>query len=149
MAAAVAAGGLLAATSRAADAATPRGALHRRFLERAKEKLGLTDDQVARIQTALMADKEILKDLLTRLYDARTGLRGAIQSPEASEALVRAASAKVAAAEADLAVERLKLHGKIYPILTPEQRKKVNEFQSRIDNAADGIISHIGEALEE
>ena len=149
LAAALSAGGLFVLNAHAADSTAPRTALHGRLLERAKEKLGLTDAQVVQIKAVLKSDKDSLTGLLTRLHEARSGLRNAIQSPDATEASVRAASAKVAAVEADLAVERLKLHGKISPILTADQREKLSEFQARLDDLADTVIGRIGERLAE
>ena len=144
---AVASCGSLALRAGAAERASGARAARGQFLERAKEKLGLTDEQAAQIKTVLVGEKETLKGLVVKLHEARTGLREAIQASEATEASVRAASAKVAAVEADLAVERLKLFGKISPILTEEQRAKVKEFQSRIDDFMDGAIDRLGERL--
>ena len=83
--------------------------------------------------------------LLSQLHEARVGLREAIQAADANETTVRAASAKVASVEADLAVERLKLYGRISPILTAEQRDQVMEFQTKLDDFVDNIIRHLGE----
>ncbi len=130
----------------AAEATGARG-FRGQFLERAKEKLGLTDEQVNEIKTQLAGEKEILKSLLTKWHDARVGLREAIQAPDATESSVRVASAKVAAIEADLAVERLKIFSKLSPILTSDQREKVKEFQTRIDDFLDNAITRIGERL--
>jgi Spy/CpxP family protein refolding chaperone len=149
LAAAIAAGGLFTLSSRAANPAAPQGPFRGRLLERAKEKLGLSDDQIAQIKAAFKADKDNLTSLLARLHDARTGLRSVIQGSDATEASVRAASAKVAAVESDLAVERLKLFGKISPILTGDQREKLGEMQSRADDFVDGVINRIGERLAE
>jgi Spy/CpxP family protein refolding chaperone len=120
-----------------------------KMLQRAKEKLGLTDDQIAKIKSELSADKDTLKDLISRLHQARTGLREAIQATDASESAVRAAAARVAAVESDLAVERMKLHSRINPILTDEQKEKIKAFESKIDDFVDGIINRIGDRLSE
>jgi Spy/CpxP family protein refolding chaperone len=149
VAATVAAGGLFALTSRAANPVSPPGRLHGHLLERAKEKLGLSDTQVAQIKGVFKADKDNLTGLLTRWHEARAGLRSAIQAADATETSVRAASAKVAAVEADLAVERLALFGKISPILTGEQREKLGELQARVDDFVDGLIHRLGERLAE
>jgi Spy/CpxP family protein refolding chaperone len=151
LAAVLGAGGLLSLNSHAANTslAQDRGALRGRFLERGKQKLGLTDEQAAQIKAALTADKDNLASLLSRLHEARAGLRAAIQAPDATEASARAASAKVAAVEADLAAERLKLYGKISPILTADQLAKLKEFQARRDEFAESIISRICERLGE
>jgi Spy/CpxP family protein refolding chaperone len=149
LAATITVGGLFTFSSRAANPAASQGPFRGRLLERAKEKLGLSADQVTQIRAAFKADKDNLASLLVRLHDARTGLRSAIQASDATEASVRAASAKVAAVEADLAVERFKLFGKINSLLTGDQREKLSEMQSRLDDFVDGIISRIGGRLAE
>src|SRR5215216_5484990 len=113
LAAAVAAGGLFTLHARPIDGAGPHQRAAGKLRERVKDKLGLTDEQVTQIKAELKGEKDAIKSLLTRMHDARTALRAEIQKPDATEASVRDAAAKVAAVESDLAVERLKLHGKI------------------------------------
>jgi Spy/CpxP family protein refolding chaperone len=147
----IAAGGIASSKVRAAEGpgAKGRGAMRAELIERAKEKLGLTEEQVTQIRGILQTDKENLKDLLTRLHEARGGLRSAIQATDASESSVRTASAKVAAVEADLAVERFKLRGKLLPVFTTEQREKLREFHARIDMFIERAIERFGERLGE
>jgi Spy/CpxP family protein refolding chaperone len=140
-------GGLFAFKVHAAERPGLQRAFRGQFLERAREKLGLTDDQVTKIKAELKGEKEALTDLLSRLHEARIGLREAIQGADSNETSVRAASAKVAAVEADLAVERLKLYGRISPILTADQREKVMEFQAKLDDFVDNAINRIGDRL--
>jgi hypothetical protein len=56
----------------------------------------------------------------------------------------RAASAKVVRAEADLAVERMKLYGKIVPGLTGGRRQPIAGFEHLVDN----VIARIGSWLD-
>lgn len=119
------------------------------ILQRAAEKLDLTEAQKAQIKAELKAEKDTLKQLLGRLHDARQELRDTIRASDATEASVRAASTKVAAVQADLAVERLKLHGKIAPILTEEQKAKIAEFEARVDEFVTDALERIGERLTE
>ena len=147
-AAALTAGGLLF-NSPAAEPSAAEAPAHRQFLKRAREKLGLTDEQVAQIKTEVQGRVAAAKDLIARLRDARMGLRQAIQTSGATEASVRAASAKVAAVEADLAVERFKLYGKLIPILTAEQREQVKQVQPKIDDFLDGAILRLSERSSE
>jgi Spy/CpxP family protein refolding chaperone len=148
LAAAMAAGGVTLVRARALEAGA--GGLGRgRFLAQAKEKLGLSNDQVSQIKGQLGADREQLTKLLTAWHDARVGLREVIQKPGAPEADIRAASAKVAAVEADLAVERARLYGRISPVLTADQLAKVGEFQQRVDDLVDGAIAVFGKRLAE
>lgn len=145
LAAAVIAGGLTTTQTFAAGQHGP-GALREKIRQRVAEKLGLTDDQKSQIKAVFAGEKDALKPVLAQLHAARAGLRDAIRAQEANEAAVRAAAGKVAAAEADLAVERMKLYGKIGPILNDEQRQKIAEFEQRADEFMDNAIAHLGEA---
>jgi Spy/CpxP family protein refolding chaperone len=140
-------GGLTLLNAHAAERSLAQPAGQGRLLARAKEKLGLTDEQVAQIKTELGAEKETLKGLLARLHEARIGLREAIHSAGATDASVREAAAKVGAVQSDLAVERLKLYRRISPILTDDQREKVKEFETHIDEFVDRAIDRIGTRL--
>jgi periplasmic protein CpxP/Spy len=133
--------GLTVALKAGAEGAAVRRGMGGQFLSKAKEKLGLTDEQINKIKGELLAEKEILKPLVTSLHDAKIGLREVIQKKGASESEIRAASAKVAAVEADLAVERARLYGKLSSILTADQLAKIDEFQEKMDDFADGAIS--------
>jgi Spy/CpxP family protein refolding chaperone len=147
LAAALVAGGFVATKAFAAD--NPEApAMRGKILQRIADKLDLTADQRAQIKTILMGEKGTLKPLITSLHDSRKGLREAIRAKDASEASVRAASAKVAGVEADLAVERMKLFSKISPILTDEQRQKAADLQAHADEFIDGAIARMGSGLD-
>lgn len=146
--AALTASGLTVGLARAAEGARgPRSP--GQLLQRAAETLGLTVEQRAAIKDALLAEKDTLKDLLTRLHEARRALREAIRAEDATEASVRAAAARVAAVEADLAVERLKLHRRISPILTADQRDQVAQWEARVDEWIARALERIGERRAE
>lgn len=147
LAAGLATAGLSVFNSQAAESPDRSGPFRGQLLERAKEKLNLADDQVAKIKDAINAEKEPMKNLTLRLYVARRDLGDAISAPNATEASVRAASAKVAAVESDLAVERMKLRARINPILTNDQRQKLKELQSKLDEFVDSLVSHLGDRL--
>jgi Spy/CpxP family protein refolding chaperone len=126
-------GGLFALNSRAAQTARSDDNAGGKWRERIKEKLNLTDVQISRIKSQLKSEKGNITSLLSRLRDARSQLRAEIQKPDATESSVRAASAQVAAVQADIAVERLKLRAKISPILTADQRAKLDQLKAGID----------------
>ncbi len=148
-AAMVVVGGLAVVHARAQDDGFGGHFGRGRFLARAKAKLGLSDEQVSQIKGALSADKDKLTGLLTANHDAHVALREVIQQPGAAEGDIRAAAAKVAAVEADLAVERARLYAKISPILTADQLAKVTEFQQRMDDFVDPAIMVFGKHLTE
>ena len=135
-------GGWLTTPSLAADTAAPANG---RFIQRLAQRLNLTDDQKARIKTVLQAEKATLTPLVGQLHAARKNLRTAIRASDANETSVRAASARVAEAEADLAVERMKIYGKIVPILTGEQRRQISDGERHADVLADPAIARADE----
>ena len=150
LAAVLAAGGFIVTKTYAAEnAAATTAPGHGRFLQRIANKLNLTADQRAQIKAAFAGEKDTLAPLLSTLHQARIGLRTAIRASDANEASVRAASARVAAAEADMAVERMKLYAKIAPILTDTQRQQLGEMEQHVDEFVDNVIGRIGSGLDD
>lgn len=145
LAAGLGVGGLFVnhANAEAAGGRRAPGAL----LQRAKEKLGLTDAQTVQIRDVLKGERETLATLARAGHDARIKLREVIQKDDATETEIRAASAEVAKAQADMAVERHTLFGKLKPILTKEQLEKVAAMQDRVDSFMDSAISSLEERL--
>lgn len=148
LAAAVAVGGLTLLNARAATAGGGRlrgGPI----AQRVAAHLNLSDSQKSQIKAALKSEKDTLAKLFTQLHETRKGLRDAVRAEDATEATVRAAAAKVATVESDLAVERLKLHGKIAPLLTADQREKLGAIEARIDDFVTDALGRLGERLAE
>ncbi len=145
-AAAVLAAGLWQNTNvLAADSAAEARPARARLIARVRQQLDLTDEQTAKIKEVIAGDRENLKRLVTAVHDARVAVREAINAPGATETSVRAAAQKLSSAEADFAVERLQLRGKINPILTDEQRAKVKELHARIDKWVENAIDRFGQ----
>ena len=113
---------------------------------RIAQQLELSAEQQAQIKGQFLAEKDRLHGVLEQLHTARLSLRDAIHAPEASESSVRTAAAQVAAAEADLAVERLKLFRGINPILNPAQREKLSAMEQHLDEFVDTAIARLGDA---
>ena len=145
LAVALGVGGFAVNRAFAAENSAPE--MRGKIFQRIAQRLELTDGQKSEIKKVLSGEKENLKPLLTALHEARTNLRDAIRAKDANESAVRAASAKVAGAEADLAVERMKIFAKIAPVLTEEQRAKISEMESRMDDFAETVIARVGNGL--
>jgi len=145
LAAALSAGGLFALKAHAESNGPRRapGAL----LQRVKERLGITPEQAAKIRAVLKDDRETLASLARAVHDAHIKLRETIQKDGATETDVRAASAQLAKAQADMAVERHELFGKLKPILTAEQLSRLAEMQDRMDDFVAGAIATFEEKL--
>ncbi len=142
---AIFAGGLTSASAQSTtDSATGPQPGRGRILQRIAQKLNLTADQKTQFKTVWDGEKDTVKSLIGQWHDARKNLRAAIHASDANETTVRAAAAKVAGVEADLAVERMKLYGKIAPILTGEQRRKIADFEQRLDDRISNAIARLG-----
>jgi Spy/CpxP family protein refolding chaperone len=145
LAAILVAGGLITVKSHASEE-SPSPAFQRgAMLKRLADKLDLSADQRQAVRQILVSDKDTLKSLLERVHTARVDLRTAIRADQPSETAVRAASAKVADAEADMAVERMKLYAKIRPVLTDAQRAKISELEQQADGLAESLIARAGD----
>jgi Spy/CpxP family protein refolding chaperone len=147
LAAALGLGGLFALNANAQTWGQRRapGAL----LQKAKEHLGITDAQAEQIRAVLKEDRETLAARARSLHESHSKLRGTIRDDKASEADIRAVSAELAQAQADMAVERHKLFGNIKPILTAEQLEKIAAIEERIDAFVDKAIGAFDERLAE
>lgn len=138
LAAALGVGGLFALNANAQTLGQRRapGAL----LQKTKEHLGITDAQAEQIRAVLKEDRETLAALARSLHESHSKLRSTIRNDKASEADIRAASAELAQAQADMAVERHKLFGKIKPILTAEQLEKIAVIEERLGGFVEKAI---------
>ena len=146
LAAALNVGGFLTTTALGAETAAPA---HHGYVYRIAQRLNLTDDQKAQIKAILQTEKSTLRDLRTQLRAAHENLQSTIQSTGATETAVRDASARVAAVEANLAVERMKIFSKIAPILTDEQLQELKDLEQRANAFLDQATRHAGERPNE
>jgi protein CpxP len=93
--------------------------------------LDLTDAQETQMRTLVEAHRASTNPLVERAATARQGLDAAVMASTVDEGTIRARSAELAAAEADLAVARARLHADILKILTPEQRTRLEQMRAR------------------
>lgn len=119
------------------------------LLQRARQQLDVTDEQASQIRSIVKQDRKTLVALAQAVHESRLNLRDTIRDDTASEADVRAASAGLATAQANMAVERHKLFGKIKPILTAEQWNKLAQVQEQVDALVDGAMEALAQRLAE
>ena len=91
-------------------------------------QLGLTDDQRQQIRAAAGAHRDEFKSVFERVRTARQAQQAAIEQVPLNEPQIRAASAELAAAEADAAVLRARVHEQVFSLLTPEQQTKAKSL---------------------
>jgi protein CpxP len=92
--------------------------------------LDLTDDQRAQLRKIREARQSEFKAAGDKLGAARQGMRALIQAETIDESAIRAKSAEVAAAEADVAILNAKVRAESLQILTAEQQAKLKELRT-------------------
>lgn len=92
--------------------------------------LDLTDDQRAQLRKIREARQAEFKAAAEKLGAARQGMRALIQAETIDESAIRAKSAEVAAAEAEVAILNAKVRAESMQILTAEQQAKLKELRT-------------------
>jgi Spy/CpxP family protein refolding chaperone len=138
---ALAAGGLLA--GRISAGAFPQAG-HSEFGLRAfghiARALDLSGDQKARIKTILKAHAPEIETQMKASAAARQAVHDAVLAQPVDETAIRAAALRLGQVHADGAVLFAKVRTEVEPILTEEQRAKVQKFRDRAGNRSDAAI---------
>ena len=92
--------------------------------------LDLTDDQRAQLRKVRDARQSEFKAAGEKLGAARQGMRALIEADTINESAIRAKSAEVAAAEAEVAILNAKVRAESLQILTSEQQAKLKELRA-------------------
>lgn len=111
------------------DGPVPSG---QHFKKMASE-LGLSPEQKQAIKDLFKKNKPLAEPLMKQMFTERRALRTLIQADPIDETAIRAQSAKVAAIEADLAVQRAHGAQEFRKVLTPEQIQKLKTIQDKRD----------------
>jgi periplasmic protein CpxP/Spy len=85
------------------------------------KKLKLTDAQKSQAKTIFQGNREVVKPIYTSLRDEKKNLHTLMHADTIDEAAIRAETAKIAAIQADLNVNRAKVGAQFRAILTPSQ----------------------------
>jgi len=111
-------------------------------------RLNLSDQQKTQMKEIFKKNQPMVKPIFTKLLNEKRELRVLIQSGSADEAAIRAQAAKVAGAEADLAVQRAQLVKQLHAILTPEQIEQCKAIQKEKDAKFDKFREHMNERFD-
>jgi len=103
------------------------------FLGPGARELNLTDAQREQIRTAVQAHQDEMKAIQERVAAARRALDSAVTGDAFDENAIRAAAGELAAAEADGAVLRARVHQAAFAVLTPEQKQKAKELKLQME----------------
>lgn len=98
-------------------------------MERMADELGLSDSQKEQVRIILKAEHEKTWPLRQQLFENREQIRKISLSGKFDEAVVRAIAAKQADIQTEIIVSHARAESEIYALLTPEQRKRAEQFR--------------------
>lgn len=93
-------------------------------------ELNLSEDQQAQLRKIREARQDEFRQAGEKVHTAREGMRALIEAERIDEGAIRAKSAEVAAAEAEIAILNAKVRQEAVQILTSEQQQKLKELQA-------------------
>lgn len=138
---ALAAGGLLA--GRFSAGAFPQeghSGFGPRVFGRIARDLDLSGDQKTRIKSILRAHASEIETQMKASAAARQTVHDAVLAQPVDEGAIRAAAARLGQVHADGAVLFAKVRTEVEPILTDEQRARVQKFRDRASGRADAAV---------
>jgi protein CpxP len=98
------------------------------MIEHISRELNLTDAQKAQVKTLLDAQQATEEERHTKLDDLRKQIDAATANGQFDENTVRNLANQQSQLMADQMVDHLRLHSKIYGLLTAEQRTKADQM---------------------
>lgn len=107
------------------------GKQQRHNFKRVEKKLGMTDAQKVQAKAIFEANKDVVKPIITSLRSEQKNLQTLIHAETIDEAAIRTETAKVAAIQADLNVNRAKTGAQFRAILTPAQLATLKTLQQK------------------
>jgi Spy/CpxP family protein refolding chaperone len=93
------------------------------------ERLNLTDAQHAQIKAILQKEQPALKPLFQQSHQIDLQLRQYAEGTY-DEAKVRALATQKSQVEAELSVQRTRIHNELFQVLTAEQQTKLKEMEA-------------------
>ena len=99
-------------------------------------ELDLTDDQKAQLKTIVDSHRAEFDAARQKIGAAREGMRALVEGDAINEGAIRAKSAEVAAAEADLMILNAKVRQESMQVLTSEQLQKMKELRASREGQA-------------
>ncbi|ABE48985.1 Spy/CpxP family protein refolding chaperone [Methylobacillus flagellatus] len=109
-----------------------RGFSEGHFLERKLGKLGLSSEQQAQVKQIVDKQKPALAEKRQALHASFKALASASATDQYDQKKVQEIASEQAKLQADLLVLRSNTLHEVYQVLTPEQKQKWTEFQSKV-----------------
>jgi Spy/CpxP family protein refolding chaperone len=98
------------------------------MIEHISRELNLTDAQKAQVKTILEAQRVTEEERHNKLEEIRKQISTATANGQFDEATIRPLANQQAQLMADEMVDHLRMHSKIYALLTEEQRTKADQM---------------------
>ena len=98
--------------------------------------LDLSDDQKAQLKKIVDARRSDFEAAGKKVGAAREGMRALVEADSIDESAIRAKSAEIAAAEADVMILNAKVRQESLQVLTAEQQAKLKEQRNNRQGAA-------------
>ena len=108
------------------------------FFDRMAKELGLTEQQKTQARALKENQRSENKELFEGMVTEKRKLRSLVHAGSADEAAVRAQAAKVAAAEAEMAVKKAQGAKEFLALLTPEQVNRYHALQAKREAKREG-----------
>jgi Spy/CpxP family protein refolding chaperone len=119
-----------------------------RVFSRIARALDLSDDQKTGIKTILKAHASEIETQMKASAAARQAVQDAVLAQPADEAAIRAAAQQLGQVHADGAVLFAKIRTEVQPLLTEEQRAKIQTFRDRARHRAESAVKSFEAFLE-
>src|SRR4030095_14477406 len=100
-------------------------------IEHISQVLSLTDAQKEQVKAAFEAQRPIEEQRHAKLDEIRKQIDAATANGQFDEAVVRPLASQQAQLQADEMIDHLRMHSKLYSLLTPEQKVKADEMMKQ------------------
>ncbi len=117
---------------------------HTNLMNKFIHELNLTEEQKSEIQEIIKKNQPLLNNLRTNMFNARKEIVEAFQSSDFDEAKLKAAWSKFSAVAEEFLLTWGKIISEVRPILTEEQRIKLNEKCQHIAGMFGGGMGMMG-----
>jgi Spy/CpxP family protein refolding chaperone len=101
------------------------------MIEHISQALSLTDAQKEQVKAAFEAQRPIEEQRQAKLDELRKQIDAATANGQFDEAVVRALANQQAQLKADEMVDHLRMHSKLYSLLTAEQKVKADQLMKQ------------------
>jgi len=106
-----------------------------------RSELDVTTEQRQQIRGIVKNHRQEIAAALKPVAEKRRALRDATLAENANEAAIYAAADELGKAIGDAAVVGAKIKAEIRPVLTPEQREKIEQFRQQSETAVDKFLT--------